>query len=143
MKLFKEYLKMFKDIDVDGSKSLDRDELKEAFSKLLEREPSKSEMKHMMTEIDKDGDGNIEFHEFFRESLFMSHYYWFIVMIYANAQADQEREILVAAFRDFDAIYTDEIMKRMRIESKDPEYKMIRGFIPVSKVKHILISFEG
>ena len=56
---------MFKDIDVDGSKSLDRDELKEAFSKLLEREPSKSEMKHMMNEIDKDGDGNIEFHEFF------------------------------------------------------------------------------
>ena len=60
-----EYLKMFKEIDKDGSKSIDRTELETAFQAILGRRPKRSEMDNMCSEIDKDGDGDIEFNEFF------------------------------------------------------------------------------
>jgi len=63
--VIQEYLRMFKEIDEDGSKYVDRNELEIAFTKILGRKPKKSELDNMCSEIDGDGNGQIAFNEFF------------------------------------------------------------------------------
>ena len=81
--------------DTDGSQTIDAKELKVAM-RALGFEPNKDEIKKMIADIDKDGNGTIEFDEF-------------LAMMTAKMGARDRREDLMKAFRLFDDDETGKI----------------------------------
>ena len=81
--------------DTDGSQTIDAKELKVAM-RALGFEPNKDEIKKMIADIDKDGNGTIEFDEF-------------LAMMTAKMGERDSREEIMKAFRLFDDDETGKI----------------------------------
>ena len=82
-------------VDTDGSQTIDAKELKVAM-RALGFEPNKDEIKKMIADIDKDGNGTIEFDEF-------------LAMMTAKMGERDSREEIMKAFRLFDDDETGKI----------------------------------
>ena len=81
--------------DTDGSGTIDAKELKVAM-RALGFEPNKDEIKKMIADIDKDGNGNIDFEAF-------------LAMMTAKMGERDSREEIMKAFRLFDDDETGKI----------------------------------
>merc|ERR1711966_333271 len=92
--------------DTDGSSSIDAKELKVAM-RALGFEPKKEEIKKMISDIDKDGTGTINFSEF-------------LVMMTSKMSERDSKEEIIKAFRLFDHDNTGKIsLKNLRRVAKE------------------------
>ena len=92
--------------DTDGSGTIDAKELKVAM-RALGFEPSKEEIRKLISQIDKDKDGNVDFSEF-------------LTMMTMKMGERDSKEEMVKAFRLFDDDETGKIsfrnLKRVAME---------------------------
>ena len=103
---FPPWCQAFDLFDTDGSEKIDAKELKVAM-RALGFEPKKEELKKMISDIDKDGSGQIDFHEFLD------------LMTSKMSERDSKEEIL-KAFRLFDDDETGKIsLKNLRRVAKE------------------------
>jgi len=124
--------------DTDGSGTIDAKELKVAM-RALGFEPSKEEIRKLISQIDKDKDGNVDFSEF-------------LTMMTMKMGERDSKEEMVKAFRLFDDDESGKIsfrnLKRVAMElgesiTDEELQEMIDEADRKVRVVHLLISFAN
>jgi calmodulin len=115
-----EYKEAFNLIDKDGSGRISRNELSSLFLALRQKVTS-AELKDLMTGVDTDGDGTLDFPEF-------------LTMMSSTLESTKQEQELQKAFREFDKdgngyISRDELIQVMHSQGDELTDEEIDGMI--------------